>query len=115
MLSFCPAGISTLYRMVVRLRTSLFPCGAKAEVHKLPPMKATLIGSGSSLVKERRAWVWWPLTILMPKISEEGKDVETLTARLAEVEGSSRSSSIGCCILSSEGWLGCWHWGVLTF
>lgn len=56
-------------------------------------MKATLTDSGSSLEKERRAWVGWPFTSLMPKISEEGNDVEILTAMLGEVEGVSTSSS----------------------
>lgn len=56
-------------------------------------MKATLTGSGSSLEKERRAWVGRPFTSLMPKISEEGKDVEILTAMLGEVERFSTSSS----------------------
>ena len=35
----------------------------------------------------------WPFTSLMPKISDEGKEVETLTLRLGEVLGLSTSSS----------------------
>ena len=53
-------------------------------VQRLPPMKATLTGSGSSFEKERRACVGRPFTSLMPKISEEGNDVEILTAMLGE-------------------------------
>ena len=52
-----------------------------------------MTGSGSSLEKERRAWVGRPFTSLIPKISEEGKDVEILTAMLGEVAGFSTSSS----------------------
>lgn len=63
-------------------------------------MNATLIASGSSFEMERTACVGWPLTSLMPKISEDGNDVETFTARLGDVEGASTSSST-CCIISS--------------
>ena len=61
--------------------------------HRLPPMKATVTGTGSSFEKERRACVGWPLTSLMPKISEDGNEVETLTARFGDFEGDSSSSS----------------------
>ncbi len=37
---------------------------------------------------------------LMPKISDEGNEVETFTARLAEVEGCSASASSACMIIS---------------
>ena len=39
---------------------------------------------------------------LMPKISDEGNEVETFTARLAEVEGcsASASASSACMIIS---------------
>ena len=63
-------------------------------VQRLPPIKATLTDSGSSLEKERRAWVGWPFTSLTPKISEEGNDVEILTAMLGEGEEFSTSSSV---------------------
>ena len=48
----------------------------KAFDHRLPPMKLTLTASGSSFVIESRACVAWPLTSLMPNISEEGNDVD---------------------------------------
>lgn len=56
-------------------------------------MKTTETGKGSSFVKERRAWVGWPFMSFMPKISEEGKEVDILTVRLGEAEGSSTFSS----------------------
>lgn len=43
-------------------------------------MKTTLTGSGSLFEKERRACVGWPFMSLMPKISEDGKDADTVTA-----------------------------------
>jgi len=70
-------------------------------VQRLPPMKFTPTASGSSLVKERSAWVAWPLTSLMPKISEEGNCTETFTLIVGEVDGLSASSSAcGHCELS---------------
>ena len=57
-------------------------------------MKATLIASGSSFEMESSAWVGCPLISLIPKISEDGNDVDTRTARLGEVDGDSTSSSI---------------------
>ena len=50
-------------------------------VQRLPPTKLMPTGSFSSLVMERSAWVGWPLTSLMPKISEFGKDVEIFILR----------------------------------
>lgn len=38
----------------------------------------------------------WLLTSFMPKISEEGNEVETLTARLGVREGEVGSSDEGC-------------------
>lgn len=70
---------------------------------RLPPMKTTVMGSGSSLLMESRAWVGWPLMSLMPKISDEGNEVETFTARFAEVEGCSASASSACLIISGLG------------
>ncbi len=64
-------------------------------VHKLPPMKETVMGAGSSFAKDSRAWVGWPLMSLIPKISEEGNEADTCTARLGEVDGDSSSSSTG--------------------
>lgn len=68
------------------------------EVQREPPTKTTVTGSGSSLETERTAWVAWPLMSLMPKISEEGKEVETLTARLGDwgLSTCSSSSSSSC-------------------
>ena len=56
-------------------------------------MNFTLTGSGSSFEMERSAWVAWPLTSLMPKISEDGNEVEIFTAMLPDVDGFSTSSS----------------------
>ena len=56
-------------------------------------MKLTLTGSGSSFENERRACVGWPLTSLMPNISDEGNCAETFTAKAGEVDGFSTSSS----------------------
>lgn len=56
-------------------------------------MNFTLTGSGSSFEMERSALVAWPLTSLMPKISEDGNEVEIFTARLPDVDGFSTSSS----------------------
>ena len=86
-----------LYFAVVKLRTirSLSVPGPGPQ--RLPPTKATLIGSGSSFEIERRARVGCPFTSLTPKISESGKEVETLTARLGDLEGTSTSSSVVVC------------------
>ncbi len=92
MLSVWPAGISTLYLVVVRLRIIWGP-PAKTFDHRLPPMKLTLTASGSSFVMERRAWVAWPLISLIPKISEDGKDVEIFIFSPGRAEGFSISSS----------------------
>ena len=56
-------------------------------------MNTTVTGSGSSFKIESNAWVGWPLTSLTPNISEDGNEVDILTAKLADVEGASTSSS----------------------
>lgn len=61
-------------------------------------MNATLIDSVSSLETERTACVEWPFTSLMPKISEDGNEVDTFTARLGDVDGASTSSSTYCAV-----------------
>ena len=69
------------------------PCGSKSGVQRLPPMKLTVTGSVSSLLKETSACVGLPLTSLMPKISAAGKEAETVTARFGDVDGASTSSA----------------------
>jgi hypothetical protein len=61
-------------------------------------MNATLTDSASSLETDRTACVEWPLTSLMPKISEDGNDVDTFTARFGDVDGASTSSSTYCTV-----------------
>jgi hypothetical protein len=70
------------------------PWGSKSGVQRLPPMKLTVTGSASSLVKERSACVGLPLTSLIPKISALGKEAETVTARAGLFVGSSISSIV---------------------
>lgn len=89
-----PAGISTLYLEVVRLRTMREPSGSKSGVQRLPPIKLTVTASVSSFVKERIACVGLPFTSLMPKISALGKEVETVTARLGLFLASLSSSTV---------------------
>ena len=56
-------------------------------------MNTTLTGSGSSFVNEMMACVATPLTSLIPKISEEGKEAETFIARSGVVSNSGATSS----------------------
>ena len=93
MLSLWPAGISTLYLVVVKLRMTCGRWPIRGIVQRLPPTKLTATGSGSSLLNERRAWVAWPLTSLMPNISDDGNCTDTFTFRVGEVVGFSTSSS----------------------
>ena len=94
MLSVWPGEISTLYLVVVKLRMICGrPCALSAVDQRFPPMKLRPTGSASSLVMERSAWVGWPLTSLIPKISELGNDVEIFKARPGGGGGSSTSSS----------------------
>ncbi len=96
MLSLVPAGIKTLYRVVVRFRKIWGLLGLfdpSPEVHRLPPIKTTVTASVSSFVIERRACVGWPLMSLMPKISEDGKAVDTCTARPGESSSITSASS----------------------
>lgn len=58
-------------------------------VQREPPMKTTEIGKASLLLMERTARVGWLLMSLMPKISEEGKEVEMDTERAGDWVGSS--------------------------
>jgi len=82
-----------VYLVVVKFRSTCGRCPAGGTLQRLPPMKFTPIASGSSLAKERSAWVAWPLTSLMPKISEEGNCTETFTLIVGEFDRLSTSSS----------------------
>lgn len=74
-------------------------------------MKTTLMGEGSSLVIERTARVGTALTSFMPKISEEGKEVEIWTERAGDWEGDSGGCSkrrgfilVVCVCVEYRGW-----------
>jgi hypothetical protein len=62
-------------------------CSAMSE----PRTTVMPMGVGSLLATDRRAAVAWPLTSLVPKISDWGNETETLTFRLG-VCGSAAAS-----------------------
>lgn len=85
-LSFAPAGISTVYFVVVRfltIRDEACAPGLRSVSGResMPPTMTSVIGAPSLLVMSRRAWVPWPLMILGPKISALGKEAVTETSK----------------------------------
>lgn len=95
---FSPAGISTSYRVAVKLRTIRLEAGALAArgalEERAPPTIEMVTGSASSLENESSALEARLLTSFTPKISASGNAALTLTAKFGVFAAAMSSSRV---------------------